>query len=67
MASTAECLLIAFRLDSILNKQKIIKKIAFLVKMAKMVSLRPNHKILSGFKVRSRKKKKKYTKILRKD
>jgi hypothetical protein len=50
---------IAFRLDSILNKQKIIKKIAFLVKMAKMVSFRPNHKIFSGFVARSGKIKKK--------
>jgi hypothetical protein len=50
---------IAFRLDSILNKQKIIKKTAFLVKM---VSFRPNHKSFSGF-VAS----KKYTEILRKD
>jgi hypothetical protein len=48
---------IAFRLDSILNKQKIIKKIAFLVKMAKMVSFRPNHKIFSSFVARSGKKK----------
>jgi hypothetical protein len=29
---------IAFRLDSILNKQNIIKKIAFLEKMAKIAS-----------------------------
>jgi hypothetical protein len=47
---------IAFRLDSILNKQKIIKKIAFLVKKAKIVSFRPNHKIFSGFVARSGKK-----------
>jgi hypothetical protein len=40
---------IAFRLDSILNKQKIIKKIGFLVKMAKIVSFRPNHNIFNGF------------------
>jgi hypothetical protein len=43
--------------DSILNKREIIKKIAFLVKMAKMVSFRPNHKIFSGFVARSGKKK----------
>jgi hypothetical protein len=48
---------IAFRLDSILNKKKIIKKIAFLVKMAKIVSFRPNHKMFSGFVARSGKKK----------
>jgi hypothetical protein len=48
---------IAFRLDSILNKQKIIKKIAFQVKMVKMVSFRPNHKIFGGFVARSGKKK----------
>jgi hypothetical protein len=54
---------IAFRLDSILNKKKIIKKIAFLVKMAN--SFRPNHKIFSGFV--SRLGKKKYAEILRKD
>jgi hypothetical protein len=35
----------AFGRDSILNKQKIIKKIAFLVKMPKIVSFRANHKI----------------------
>jgi hypothetical protein len=57
---------IAFRLDSILNKQKIIKKIPFLVKMVKMASFGPNHKIFSGF-VELKKKKKKSTKILRKD
>jgi hypothetical protein len=56
--------LIQFRLDSILNKQKIIK-IAFLVKMAKIVSFRPNHKIFSGFVERSGKKT--YTEVLRKD
>jgi hypothetical protein len=56
---------IAFRLDSILNKQKIIKKIAFLVKMAKIVSFRPNQKIFSGFVEGSGKKK--YTEILIKD
>jgi hypothetical protein len=55
-----------FRLDSILYKRKIIKKIAFLVKMAKIVSFRPNHKIFSGFVTRSGEKKK-YTEILRKD
>jgi hypothetical protein len=48
---------IRLRLDSILNKQKIIKKIAFLVKMAKIVSSRPNHKIFSGFVGGSGKKK----------
>jgi hypothetical protein len=48
---------IAFRIDSILNKQKIIKKIAFLVKMAKIVSFRPNHNIFSGFVGGSEKKK----------
>jgi hypothetical protein len=53
---------IAFGLDSILNKQKIIKKIAFLVKMAKIVSFSPNLKIFSGFAARL-----KYTEILRKD
>jgi hypothetical protein len=59
---------IVFRLDSILNKQKIIKKICFLVKMAKIVSFRPNHKIFNGFVGGSgKKKKKKYTEILRKD
>jgi hypothetical protein len=47
----------AFRIDSILNKQKIIKKIAFLVKMAKMFSFRPNHKIFSGFEARGQEKK----------
>jgi hypothetical protein len=57
---------IAFRLETILNKQKIIKKIAFLVKMAKMVNFRPNHKI-SSFVARSGKIKKKYTEILGKD
>jgi hypothetical protein len=42
--------------------------IAFLVKMAKMVSFRPNHKIFGGFVGGSGKiKKKKYTEILRKD
>jgi hypothetical protein len=50
---------IAFRLDSILKKQKIIKKIVFLVKMAKMVSFRTNHKIFCGFVRGSGKKKKK--------
>jgi hypothetical protein len=40
---------VEFRLDSILNKQKIIKKIAFLVKIAKMVSFRSNQKIFGGF------------------
>jgi hypothetical protein len=50
------CFFLAFRLDSILNKQKIIKKIAFLTKMAKIVSFRPNHKIFSGFLARSGKK-----------
>jgi hypothetical protein len=40
---------IEFTLDSILNKQKIIKKIAFPVKMTKMVSFRPYHKIFGGF------------------
>jgi hypothetical protein len=54
-----------FTLDSILNKQKIIKKIAFPVKMAKMVSFRPNHKIFGGFVGGSGKKK--YIEILRKD
>jgi hypothetical protein len=54
-----------FRLDSILNKQKIIKKIGFLVKMAKIVSFRPNHKIFNGFVGGSGKKK--YTEILRRD
>jgi hypothetical protein len=49
---------IAFRLDSILNKQKIIKRIAFLVKMAKIASFRPNHKIFSGLVARSKLKKK---------
>jgi hypothetical protein len=44
---------IEFRLDLILNKQKIIKKIAFLVKMAKMVSFRPNHIIFGGRKKKS--------------
>jgi hypothetical protein len=48
--------LTAFRLDSILNKQKIIKKIAFLEKMARIVSFRPNHKIFNGFVARSGKK-----------
>jgi hypothetical protein len=48
---------IAFRLDSILNKQKI-KKIVFLVKMAEMVSFRLNHKIFSAFVARSGKKSK---------
>jgi hypothetical protein len=33
-------------LDSILNEQKILKKIAFMVRIAKMASFRPNHKIL---------------------
>jgi hypothetical protein len=47
---------IAFRVDSILNKQKILKKIAFMVNMAKMVSFKPNHKIFSGFVARSGKK-----------
>jgi hypothetical protein len=56
-----------FRLDSILNKRKIIKKIAFLLKMTKIVSFRPNHKILSGFVARSGKKiEKKCTEMLRK-
>jgi hypothetical protein len=36
-----------------LNMQKIIKKIAFLVKMAKVLRFRPNHKIFSGFVARS--------------
>jgi hypothetical protein len=36
------------QLDSILNKQKILKKIAFLVKMAKIASFKPNHKFFSG-------------------
>jgi hypothetical protein len=36
---------IAFRLDSILNKQKIIKKI----QLAEIANFRPNHKIFSGF------------------
>jgi hypothetical protein len=44
--------------------QKTIKKIAFLENIAKMVSLRPNHKIFSGFVAWSEKK---HTKILRKD
>jgi hypothetical protein len=48
---------IEFGLDSILNKQKIIKKIAFLVKMAKIVNFRPNHNIFSSFVGRSGKKK----------
>jgi hypothetical protein len=56
---------IAFRLDSILKKQKIIKKIAFLVKMAKIPSFRPNHKIFSG-EVRIERKKN-CTEILRKN
>jgi hypothetical protein len=43
------------RLDSILNYQKITKKIVFLVRMAKKVSFRPNHKIFSGFVARSEK------------
>jgi hypothetical protein len=51
---------LASRLDSILNKQKIIEKIAFLVKMAKIASFRPNHEIFSGFVVRSELKKKEY-------
>jgi hypothetical protein len=42
-------------------------KIAFLVKMAKMVSFRPNHRIFGGFVDGSGKIKKKYTEILRKD
>jgi hypothetical protein len=46
---------IEFRLDSFLNKQKIIKKIAFLEKMAKIVSFRPNHKIFSGFEKKKKK------------
>jgi hypothetical protein len=51
---------IAFKLDSILNKQKNIKKIAFLVKMAKIASF-------SNFQLRGQNlKKKKYTEILRK-
>jgi hypothetical protein len=54
---------IAFRLNSILNKQKIIKKIAFLVKMAKIASFRPNHKIFSG-SVEVRIKKKSIQKLL---
>jgi hypothetical protein len=57
---------ITFRLDSILNKQKIINKIAFLVKMAKIVSFRVNHKISSGF-VAYIEIIQKYTEILRKD
>jgi hypothetical protein len=50
---------IAFKLDSILNQQKIIKQIAFLGKMAKIVNFRPNHKIFNGFVGGSGKKKKK--------
>jgi hypothetical protein len=41
----------------------MIKKIAFLVKMAKIVSFRPNHKIFSGFVARSGKRSK-LTKII---
>jgi hypothetical protein len=61
---------VEFRLDSILNKQKIIRKIAFLAEMAKMVSFRPNHKIFSGFvaeKFSAACMLKKYAEILRKD
>jgi hypothetical protein len=57
---------IAFGLDQILNKQKIIKKIVFLGKMAKIASFRPNRKIFSGFVTRPELKKK-YREILRKD
>jgi hypothetical protein len=55
----------AFGLDSILNKQKIIKKIAFLVKMPKIVSFRANHKISAA--LWQGQEKKQYTEILRKD
>jgi hypothetical protein len=54
---------IAFRLDSILNKQKIIKKIAFLGKMVKMVQAKSQNFQRVWGEVR----KKKYTEILRKD
>jgi hypothetical protein len=47
---------IAFRLDSLLNKQKIIKKKVFL-KMIKIASFRPNHKTFSGSVARSELKK----------
>jgi hypothetical protein len=57
---------ITFRLDSILNKQKIIKKIGFLVKMANIVSFRPNHKIFNGFVGSGKKKKKSIQKFLEK-
>jgi hypothetical protein len=71
MASTANfkvwilTFFIAFRLDSILNKQKIIKKIVLPVKMANTASFRQNHKIFSGFVARSELKKN--TEILPKD
>jgi hypothetical protein len=54
-----------FWLYLILNKQKIIKKIAFLVKKAKIANFRPKNKIFSGFDARLELKKK-VSEILRK-